>query len=336
MNRLRFLILIVLAALAWGCTLSLARKQPPSAGNMPSTATAYRERAAAFEQQDQLQQALLAWRVAAQLDPQDEHIPGRINALETTISARAAEHWRKGLDLFQSGDHEAARRQFLIVLRYDPSHEKAFFYLKTLLNRTDQTVYIVKPGDSLIRIAKQAYADPTKGYTIAYFNNRNPENPLYVGETLLLPNLPQGYLLPRKDVDALVASAKKALARKQFQQVLPLVDKIEGLSPGNAQAKSLGDIARFQLGNNLMQKKKYFSAIEHFKQVSPGFKGRNLALARARKKISEQANIEKLDLAQALLQKGDYARVINICEEVLVQHPAHKKARTLCDASHYA
>lgn len=296
----------------------------------------YLSKSAALKAEGQLQQALLALRVAAVLDPKDKRLPKEIKALEADIAETANAYYRKGVSYYNKGDASAARQAFLVAVRIDPDHKKARHYLKMLMNRTDQMVYIVKPGDALIKIAKSAYNDATKAYIIAYFNGLDPQRPLYVGDMLLLPKLAPSQILPRRDIETLVQAAESALARQQYKRVLAISDKIESLSPGHAQVVRLNDAAYFGEGMALMDKQAYLEALERFKQVSANYKGRNQAIAQAREKIIKQAGKEKLHLAESAFKKGDYPATINICDEILAQEPANQKARTLFNAAHYA
>jgi len=327
---------ICLFLVIWACSASL---QPSRTGTRPaeaSDAVDYLKKAAELEQKGELQPALLAWHVASLLYPEDKSVSDAIKRLEQNISGAAQANYRKGVQLYDRGDEDGARRAFLTALRLQPGHKTAMYYIKVLMNRNGQKVYKVKPGDSLIKIARTTYNDSTKAYLIAYFNGLNPERTLYVDETLLLPQLTVSQVVPRRDVDALVKRANEALDRKQYQKVHSLSEKIESLIPGNSQAIQLNDAAYYGEGKALMEKKDYLAALERFKQMSEGHEGRKRAIAMARAKSVRQADEEKFELAQSLFKKRDYAGTINICDELLAKKPGSRQARALSDAAYYA
>jgi len=334
--RRNFSIYFILIALLFVGTVMPLRSTAADTGGFPVTKADYLHRAEALKEAGQLHQALMALRVAALLDPADKGLPEAIDILAKRITATANARYREGVGYYQKGDEAAARNAFLSAIRVDPSHKKAIYHLKTLMNRTGQTVYVVKPGDALIKIAKMAYNDASKAYIIAYFNGLSPQRPLYVGDMLLLPKLSSSQILPRKDVDALVAAADKALTRKRYARVLALSEKIESLSPGHPQVVRLSDAAYFGQGMALMERHQYLEALSRFKQVSPSHKGRDQAIAQAREKIVRQAGQERMHLAEVAFKKGDYEATINICDEVLTQEPGNQKAHTLFNAAHYA
>lgn len=295
----------------------------------------YHQRAAVFEKNGELQQALFAWRVVAALDAEDPEIPKKIATLKRGIKQQSAKHFKNGVCYYRNRKFLEARREFLITLRLTPSHMGALRYLKIHLQYTDHDVYKIKRGDSLIKIASKVYNDPSKAYTIAYFNDHDMKKPLYIGAELILPELSAEQLLSPKEAGSLVAAAEEAIKRKNYLEGLVLVDKIKAHQPDHAKIKPLGDVAHFKLGMALVAEKKYFAAMEHLKKVSSGYKGREQAMATARRHIRRQALEEKLRLAHNRIGKGDYPGVINICEEILDQDASNRKAQELFDEAHY-
>ncbi len=334
-RKLLRVISICLFITVWVCSAPFQMVWPGAGPAEASDSVDFRKKAADLEQKGELQQALLAWHVSSLLYPKDKGVPEAIKRLEKIISETGSASYRKGVQLYEKGDEDAARRAFLTTLRLQPQNKKAMHYIKVLMNSSGQTAYTVKPGDSLIKIARANYNDTTKAYLIAYFNGYSPRRPLYVGEILLLPNLTASQILPRRDVDALVKQADEALRSKKYEKVHSLSEKIETLSPGHTQAIKLNDAAYYGEGMAHMEKGEYFEALERFKQMSDGSKNRQHAIVMARAKIVRQADEEKFELAQSLFKKGDFAGTINICDEVLAKEPKNKKARELSDAAHY-
>lgn len=332
----RIWLLIIIALVIAGCSGTLQSTwNGLRRGGAPS-AEDFRQRAAVYETQGSLRQALLSYRAAALLAPHDPAISGSIKSLEREIANAVDDHFRQGVAHFDSGDVTRARREFLIVLRLAPDHRNAKNYLKVKIPLADRKLYKVQRGDSFAKIALEVYNDPSKAYTIAYFNGLDPEKPLWIGTELLLPRLSAGQILPRKEITLLLEKARAALEQKHYETVLEITEKIKAQDPANAEVTPLDDASRFALGMIHLGKKDYFPALDQFKRISDGFKGRDAAIRKARRSLQQQNAEERIRAAGVLYKKGDYRSAINITEEILVQAPSNQKAKTLLYESHYA
>ncbi len=327
----KLIIALILVISTSACSAALQRLQ-----NVVKTpAEQYRETARAYEKADDLQKAVFYWEIVAQLEPENQDISKIINNLKQAAAKAAQVHYRRGLAHYHSGAINNAMREFLIALRMDPRHEQARDYLKIKLQNPEQATYKVRPGDSFIKIATEQYKDPTKAYMIAYFNDMNPKKPLLIGTNLYLPSLEPEYLIPRIDINRLLDSAQTAYAKKRFSRVYELTDAIQKEIPNHPQARRLADQARFDQGMALMARKQNLAAIEQLKKVSPDFPGRDQAIAKARRRINEQAVDEKLEEARKHLRNKSWASVINVTEEILKQDPGNDEAKMLFSNASY-
>jgi tetratricopeptide (TPR) repeat protein len=99
------------------------------------------------------------------------------------------------MDHFHRNSIQAARKEFLIALTYNPGHVQALDFLKHKLIDPDYIIYETKGGDTLRKIAQQIYRDPEKEFLIAYFNELlEIKNPLESGMTLRLPILASAWM----------------------------------------------------------------------------------------------------------------------------------------------
>lgn len=292
----------------------------------------YQEKALALEQQGELQQALLAWRIAAGLNPDNTLTPKLIANLIKTIDTQAKQYFEQGRDYFDRGDFLRARQSFLITLHLLPGHKGALDYLEKQLLATDRKKYKVQPGDSYSKIAMDFYQDYTKAYAVAFFNDLNPEKPLLVGTQLVLPDLPDPYLIS--------ASSK---ARDQAQPSPDQKSSDRAAAPMKAEGADIGptmDEANYQKGLDLMAKKQYADALAHFKRVSPEFSGRDQAIAKAQGLIKEQADKRALSAelkkAERLIGDKNYEAAQTLLEDILAKEPANIRARRLMDQARYA
>jgi tetratricopeptide (TPR) repeat protein len=330
-NSGKLIVALLISVLVSSCASTLQRLQ----NLMASPTEAYRKRARAFEKRDEPQQAILCWEVVSQLAPDKPDVPKIMNGLKRSAAKAAQGHFQRGLEHYQAGDLNNAMREFLIAVRLDPGHEQARYYLKTRLQNPDQATYRVQPGDSFIKIASDVYKDPTKAYWVAYFNDMDPRKPLRIGTNLSLPALEAEYLIPRSDIRDLLDKARAAYQNKRYARVYSLTEGILKEIPHHPQARRLADAARFDQGMDLMHQKHYLAAIELFKQVGPQFPGRDKAIARARRRISQQAIDVKLEEARNLLRNAAWGSVINVTEEILKQDPDNDEAKMLFSNASY-
>lgn len=333
---LRYIVFAWLLS-ACGCVLlQPAGKHTPVGQSAETTAAAYIKRAMSHEDRSELQQAMMAWQVAAQLDKDNTRVATAIAALKTRIADEAKMHFKKGLSYFETQKYDAAQTEFLKTIRLDPHHHGANHYLKTRLHSKDQTTYRVKRGDSYSKIANRTYKDARKAYLIAYFNDRNPHKPLLTGTVLLLPALDPRFLDPRKEINDWLSQARVALDEEQYKRVLDLTAKINDVVAGHPGARRLRDEARYQQGLELIEQERYGEAIETLKKVGKRHKYRDIAIKQARRHIRNRALKDRLQNAERYLKQHKYLEVITIADEVLEQNPENGKAKELSNAANYA
>ena len=322
---------LVLTAVLYGCAATWQGTQ----GIVASQADMYREQARNFEDQGELQLALFTWHIVAKLEKDNTVAIESIQRIKQTAAKAANDHFQRGSKFYQAGDYKKALREFLIALRTKPDHRQARHYLKTRLQNPQHTTYQVQPGDSFTRIAAKIFKDPGKAYIIAYFNGLDPKKPLLIGQTLWLPAIDPNYLKPRSNVSILLEKAQSAYAEKRYDETVSLTRKIHDEVPDHPKARLLADAAHFDMGMDMLKQKAYMAAVEQFKQVSPNFKGRNQAIAKARNHIKQLVTEKKLSQAQLHLRNNDWQRVINVAEEILEHDPNNAQAKMLFSNASY-
>jgi tetratricopeptide (TPR) repeat protein len=331
----RYIVFLWLLSTCGCALLQPSEKHAPAGQSVETTSAAYIQRARSHDDRSELQQALLAWQVAAQLDKDNTRTAAAIAALKTRMADEAKMHFKKGLAYFQSKKYDAARTEFLKTIRLDPRHRGANYYLKIRLHSTDQTTYRVKRGDSYSKIANRTYKDARKAYLIAYFNDQNPYKPLLTGTVLLLPALDPRFLDPRKEINDWLSQARVALDEEHYERVLDLTAKINNVVAGHPDARRLRDEARYQQGLELIEQKRYVEAIETLKKVGKRHKYRNIAIKQARHHIRKRDLQDRLQDAERYLKQRNYSEVITITQEVLEQDPKSSKARELSNTANY-
>ncbi len=328
---MRWIAIIAVLMATAGCDATMQRLQRM----MASPADQYQEKAKTYEETGELRQALIAWRIAGRMKPDETAVTDHIRRVEKTIARTTDTLYHRGLNLMEAGKPAEARQAFLTVLRLDPGHRHALDWLRIGLEPPRRIVYKVQPGDSFSKIASEQYHDPTKAYAVAYFNDLDPKKPLAIGTVLVLPRLAPIYLYPRSDIADLLANTKDAFDRQQYSRAVTLADKILEEVPGHGEARLLAAQARFAHGMQLQHTGRYQEALAQFKLVPPGFQGRKKALAEINRLIAQQALDKRLDTARAQLERGNQAGTVAITAAILEDHPKHAQARALQNEAAY-
>ena len=192
--RLKLLPAFVFVLLLIGCTTTrppVARVEVPPEREDPFQVfpDTYRTRALAYEKKGELQQALFAWKIVRSFRPDDPEGLEKMEQLQKRIQDVAGNHFQKGLDYLNNSSLQAARKEFLLVLAYEPENQAALEYLKTKTIEPDYTSYEIRQGDTISGIAKRTYGDPKRDFLIAYFNDLTSNDQLKAGMVLKLPIL---------------------------------------------------------------------------------------------------------------------------------------------------
>ena len=209
--------LVLAAALLAGCAGSIPVRveQPTEYMLVPAVAPAaetpdifrgvpakYRKLADSAEKAGDLRRALLYRKVVNGFAPEDADAREHIERLQRKVHGQADRHYRAALALEESGETAKAQREYLAVLVLDPDHEAAFRRVKNGKNARngkngknvggESRSWTVREGDTLRKIAGEAYRDPDKEFLVAYFNGLPKGSPLSIGTVLRLPDVDTG------------------------------------------------------------------------------------------------------------------------------------------------
>ncbi len=249
----------------------------------------YRIQAIEWEKKEELRKALFSWQVVIRFIPDDEKASERIKALQTKIWIEADRHFQLGLDHFRNNSIQAARKEFLIALTYNPDHEQAFDYLKNKLIEPDYIQYEVTVGDTLRRIASDIYHDPEKDFLITYFNDLGNSNLLKPGITLKLPIIETAPTSKPPHSEEMLNKARSLFEAGEYQKALYLSEKILEYAPSNRGDVDLKNASYYELGTILLKKKEYQKSLKMFKNVDPLYKDVKEILFDTGKNIHDQA-----------------------------------------------
>jgi len=143
-----------------------------------------------LEQSGELKEALDQWKIAGTLKPGDEQSESAVRRVEADIADRAEQAYREGMEDWKKGLWKPARKNFLIALRLNPDHQKAYARLFERPKRPQgMLVHRVAPGETLSVIAGKYYGDILKyRYLAAYNKIENPAK-LKVGQEIFIPGI---------------------------------------------------------------------------------------------------------------------------------------------------
>jgi tetratricopeptide (TPR) repeat protein len=190
----RHIFVIALVLLLFGCAeLQLPQiirvEHPPERDPLQVFPETYRPRALEFEKKGELRQALFAWQIVRSFNPDDAESSQKVQTLQKQIQTEADIYFRKGVEHLGRNALQAARREFLRTLAYNPNHQEALNYLEQRAVEPDYMAYEVKQGDTVTGIAQKMYRDSGKDFIVAYFNDLSSVDQLKPGTVLRLPVL---------------------------------------------------------------------------------------------------------------------------------------------------
>lgn len=296
-----------------------------------------RNRAITYETNGELVKALQSWQILVSFIPADEEAAKRITTLKTEIVRSADEHFKQGLSFYQRNSVEAARKEFLIALHYNPDHKEALNYLKDKLPGEDYVVYRAKGGETLKEIAKKTFNDPNKDFLIAYFNDLRIDTKPAPGSTLRLPILESSVAKASIDTKETATEAKeiltdtekmlsKALAyykAKNYKETVSISEKVLEYDPANKQAHNLINESYYQTGKLFIQRKKYRQALEIFDHVDSGYKDVRESIAFAKKQLAGEHYLRGVKY----FTDEELDKAIKEWEVTLALDPNHPKAK---------
>ncbi len=286
----------------------------------------YLKKAKTFENIDELQLALFYLKIADTLSPDNPEIPGKISDLKSKIDIKSSKSFEKGKKYYLQNKFEAARIQFLTVLRYKPDHKAALNYLKNNLIPKEYIFYSPKKDDSFKSISKRFYKDPGLDFLIIYFNDLKSDAEPVPGKLLKLPILAPEFNATVIDIRHEIIAAKNLLGKKRYQEVIVITDSILKNDHSNKIAIELRNDAFYQTGIQLSQQEKYFEAINTFNKITPGYKGVDKAI--------QEAIHKELLKAELLLKEKKYEESMALARKILSHNQSNTAAKNLINIAY--
>ncbi len=181
-----FLLMFLVALFFTGCVMN---QGPQTMGNdtyriLPGK---YQKKALDYEAKGMLREAMQSWWIVLSFQPDDAQIKEKISSLKKETQVKAADHFNKGVNFYQHGQIQNARREFLLTLAYDQDHELALDYLQKRLQQPVFRTYVVQSGDTARKVAEKEFHDPNKEFLITAFNEIDSFRELNAGSVLQVP-----------------------------------------------------------------------------------------------------------------------------------------------------
>jgi tetratricopeptide (TPR) repeat protein len=306
-------------------------------------------RARALEADGHLRAALLEWKVARAIDPEDAVARGHETRLAARIEGLVAARVTDARGALQRGAALQARRALLGALALDPSNATAADMLRGI-GDVEFVTYTVRAGDTLASLAERYYGDRARGEVIWETNQLPPNRPLVVGASLRIPEIPglpfntPGRKPPPAapaaappaaaeppgdepaEVNPLLADARDAVERKDFAVALADVDRYLAQNPRDREGHDLKKLVLYHQGRTALADKKYddsYRALTQLARLQPDYQDATRLLQQARRSMIDHHYQEGI----RLFREEKLPEAIAEWKIVLEIDPRHANAR---------
>jgi len=153
-----------------------------------------------YENKGNLAEAYKQYKLALTVSPQNQEAVKGIDRLEKELLKWAEKYYQEGMNFYNQGKYRPARRKFLTALNFWPDHSKALKMLtpRKHIKYKKYIEHIIKPGESLSKIAMIYYGDYRKFPVIAEYNNIADASLTHVGQKIRVPEIEGSPFLTEK------------------------------------------------------------------------------------------------------------------------------------------
>jgi tetratricopeptide (TPR) repeat protein len=317
------------------------------------------EQAGAAEREGDLRRAANELKVALTIRPGDAAAERALGAVQAKIEGQVAEHLQAGRASLARGAHAEARKQFLAALALDPSNRTAFEALQTDTREAPFITHTVRAGDTLTSLAQRYYGDRSRSEVIWETNQLPPNPKLAAGAILKIPEIPgvpfvhvdtrrtaptappaataavaKAPTAPPKEefneINPLLAEAREALDRGNWDEALSDVERFLAGNPGNADGIAVKKQALYQQGKAQLGSRRYadsYRALVQVARLQPDYEDTAKLLQQARTRAIDHHYAQGL----RLYQEEKLANAIAEWRIVLELDPQHANAKKNLD-----
>jgi tetratricopeptide (TPR) repeat protein len=273
---------------------------------------AHARRARALERDGQLRAALLEWKVARAIDPEDGAARTEQTRLEARIGKRVAERLAEARAAVARGAQSEARRKLLSVLALDPENAAAVALLRGPAREGESITHTVRAGETLRSVAERYYGDGSRSEVIWETNRLPTGRPLVVGSTLKIPEIPglpfvtagaRAAIAPPSaprpaerstgseeppEIDPMLAEIREAIDRKEYAGALADLDRYIALNPADRELVELKKLTLYRQGYALLEQKSYddgYRTLRQLARLQPDYLDISSLLPEARRQV---------------------------------------------------
>ena len=323
----RYKILWLLPVALVGCAglIPQPERAPGEEKHTWTLPAVYAQRAQDFERAGDLRRALFSWEIVRAFDPDNAELLQKVTRLKGAIRTKAEEHYERGVKYFQRNDAQAARREFLATLFYDPDHAQALDYVKFRLAQQEFKSYQTQEGDTARTIAKKEYGDPKLASLVAYFNDLREEAELEQGLTLQLPMLPTTSSKRRPKTEDAVDMARALYHAGEYEQSASAARGAPANEPAQNEAAELMRASTYERGRSLLREQRYVEALNVFRTLKPDYRDVRQIVQILEKNLQKEAE-GHYKKGLAYYTSGDLDKAIEEWQETLRLNPTHPQA----------
>jgi tetratricopeptide (TPR) repeat protein len=340
------------AAAALGLLLTACATFGPS---RPAPDAAH-QRARALEADGQLRAALLEWKVARTIDPEDAAARASEARLAGRIEGLVAQKVNEARAALQRGAPLQARRLLLGALALDPNNATAAILLRERVGDLEFVSHTVRAGETLSSLAERYYGDRARGEVIWEHNSLAPGRPLAAGAVLRIPEIPglPFYTSGRKpppppptttvslpvrpperpavrgdeppEVNPLLADVREAAERREFVTALADLDRYLASNPKDRDGIDLKKQLLYRQGQSALDEKKFedsYRALAMLAKLQPDYQDVAKLLPQARRHVVDRHYQEGIKL----FREEKLQEAIAEWRVVLDVEPQHTNAR---------
>jgi len=286
----------------------------------------YHQQALESEERKELRKALFLWQVVLSFEPDNREASEKIANLREQIRTECDKHFQQGVAYAKNHSIQAARKEFLIALTYNPDHAQAAYYLKYKLAEPDFMLYETNNNDTLKRIAKKVYDDSKKDFLIAYFNDLDENEKLKKGVKLKIPVVEPLLTTEKTSPEEILKKAEALITARKYDEAISLANQILEYDPANSDANEVLNIAYYAQGKVYLERQEYQQALRMFKKVVKTYKDTENIINTLESRIREQAQIHYRQGIQHFLDE-ELSEAIKEWELTLQLVPDHIKAK---------
>ena len=138
-----------------------------------------------------LVEAIKQYKLAMTVNPANQEVGDSIKRVKKALRELAEKHYGAGLKFYNEGKYGRGRQQFLVALRLWQDYPEVTNALITRkrIQIKRYIVHIVKPGESVSKLAKTYYGDSRKFSIIAKYNGFDDATRIDVGQKVKIPEI---------------------------------------------------------------------------------------------------------------------------------------------------